>query len=67
MTPKTTFDSLAESSAVVGRALHVYQDEGGMIVIRGRMAPEVGAVLVRRWTRLARRCLSGRARRPATP
>src|SRR6059036_2095431 len=29
------------------RALHVYQDEDGMIVIRGRLAPEVGAVLVR--------------------
>src|SRR5216683_4654783 len=47
MTPKTTFDNLAESSAVAGRALHVYQDEDGMIVIRGRLAPEVGAVLVR--------------------
>src|SRR5712692_618095 len=30
-----------------GRALHVYQDEDGMVVIRGRLAPEVGAVLVR--------------------
>src|SRR5881409_845420 len=29
------------------RALHVYQDEDGMVVIRGRLAPEVGAVLVR--------------------
>ena len=28
------------------RALHVYQDEDGMMVIRGRLAPEVGAVLV---------------------
>jgi 5-methylcytosine-specific restriction endonuclease McrA len=28
------------------RALHVYQDEDGMVVIRGRLAPEVGAVLV---------------------
>src|SRR5467141_1128469 len=27
------------------RALHVYQDEDGMVVIRGRLAPEVGAVL----------------------
>ncbi len=28
------------------RALHVYQDEDGMVVVRGRLAPEVGAVLV---------------------
>jgi 5-methylcytosine-specific restriction endonuclease McrA len=30
----------------VSRALHVYQDEDGMVTIRGRLAPEVGAVLV---------------------
>jgi 5-methylcytosine-specific restriction endonuclease McrA len=29
-----------------GRALRVYQDEDGMVIIRGRLAPEVGAVLV---------------------
>ncbi len=29
-----------------GRALQVYQDEDGMVVIRGRLEPEVGAVLV---------------------
>jgi len=28
------------------RALHVYQDEDGMMVVRGRLAPEVGALLV---------------------
>jgi hypothetical protein len=28
------------------RALHVYQDEDGMAVIRGRLEPEVGAVLI---------------------
>src|SRR5260370_26985556 len=28
------------------RALHVYQDEDGMVVIRGRLAPEGGAVLI---------------------
>jgi hypothetical protein len=27
------------------RALHVHEDEDGMLVIRGRLAPEVGAVL----------------------
>src|SRR6266852_6607609 len=30
-----------------GRALQVYQDEGGMVIVRGRLEPEVGAVLVR--------------------
>src|SRR2546430_1286323 len=28
------------------RALHVYQDEDGIVILRGRLAPEVGAVLV---------------------
>ena len=28
------------------RALHVYQDEDGMVVVRGRLTPEAGAVLV---------------------
>jgi 5-methylcytosine-specific restriction endonuclease McrA len=28
------------------RALHVYQDDDGMVVIRGRLAPEVGAVVM---------------------
>jgi len=32
------------------RALHVYQDEDGMVVIRGRLAPEVGAVLIQALT-----------------
>src|SRR5216117_2166180 len=32
------------------RALHVYQDEDGMVVIRGRLAPEFGAVLVQALT-----------------
>jgi 5-methylcytosine-specific restriction endonuclease McrA len=30
-----------------GRALHVYQAEDGMVVVRGRLAPEVGALLLR--------------------
>jgi hypothetical protein len=28
----------------------VYQDEDGMVVIRGRLAPEVGAVLIQALT-----------------
>ena len=31
----------------VGRALHVYQDEDGTVKIRGRLAPEVGAALLK--------------------
>src|SRR2546429_8947499 len=31
----------------VHRALHVFQDEDGMVVVRGRLAPEVGAVLIK--------------------
>jgi hypothetical protein len=30
-----------------GRALQVYPDEDGMVVLRGRLAPEVGALLLR--------------------
>lgn len=32
------------------RALHVYQDEDGMVVVRGRLAPEIGAVLMQALT-----------------
>ena len=39
------------------RALHVYQDEDGMVLIRGRLVPEVGAVLVQALT-AARETLS---------
>jgi hypothetical protein len=34
----------------MSRALHVYQDEDGMVVVRGRLPPEVGAVLVQALT-----------------
>src|SRR6267143_5318356 len=43
-------DRLAEAKETAqrhhSRALRVYQDEDGMVVVRGRLAPEVGAVLV---------------------
>jgi len=43
-------DRLAETRETArrhrSRALHVYQDEDGMMVVRGRLAPEVGALLV---------------------
>ncbi|HET6366139.1 MAG TPA: DUF222 domain-containing protein [Pseudomonadales bacterium] len=44
-------DQLAEAREAArqhaGRALHVYQDEDGTVVLRGRLAPEVGALLLR--------------------
>ena len=49
-------DRLAEAREAArqhaGRALHVYQDEDGTVVLRGRLTPEVGALLLRP----ARRC-----------
>src|SRR6266404_5914676 len=43
-------DRLAEAQETArrhrSRAEHVYQDEDGMVVFRGRLAPEVGAVLI---------------------
>src|SRR5438445_4188972 len=47
-------DRLAEAQATArrhkSRALHVYQDEDGMVVFRGRLAPEVGAVVIQALT-----------------
>ncbi len=43
-------DALAEARETTqrhkSRALHVYQDEDGMVVIRGRLTPEAGAVFM---------------------
>jgi hypothetical protein len=43
-------DQLAEARETErrqkSRGLHVYQDEDGMVVIRGRLTPEAGAVLI---------------------
>jgi hypothetical protein len=43
------------------RALHVYQDEDGTVAVRGRLAPEVGALLVKALA-AAREALYQRAR-----
>src|SRR5438876_9933897 len=47
-------DRLAEAKETArrhtSRALHVYQDEDGMMIVRGRLAPEVGALLLRALT-----------------
>jgi len=46
------------------RALHVYQDEDGSVRIRGRLAPEVGAVLLKALA-AAREALSQQQRQTA--
>jgi 5-methylcytosine-specific restriction endonuclease McrA len=46
------------------RALHVYQDEDGMVVLRGRLEPEVGALLIQAIA-AARETLYQRARAEA--
>ena len=46
-----------------GRSLHVYQDEDGSVRIRGRLAPEVGALLVKALD-AAREILYQRRREP---
>jgi 5-methylcytosine-specific restriction endonuclease McrA len=48
------------------RALHVYQDEDGMVIVRGRLEPEAGAVLMQALA-AARETLSQRARRESAP
>jgi len=48
-----------------GRALHVHPDEDGMVVVRGRLEPEVGALLVQALA-AAREALYQRVRREQT-
>ncbi len=48
------------------RALHVYQDDDGTVVVRGRLAPEVGALLLRALT-AARERLYQQGRGVAAP
>jgi 5-methylcytosine-specific restriction endonuclease McrA len=48
------------------RALHVYQDEDGMVVVRGRLEPEVGALLLQALS-AARETLYQQARRQEAP
>ena len=43
------------------RALHVYQDEDGMVVVRGRLAPEVGGAVLVQALAAAREALYQRA------
>ncbi len=40
-------EAYEEQRRHTSRALHVYQDEDGMVVVRGRLTPEAGAVLMR--------------------
>ena len=48
------------------RALHVYPDEDGMVVLRGRLTPEVGALLLQALD-AARETLYQRGRRQGPP
>jgi hypothetical protein len=58
-------DALAEAREATerhkSRALHVYSDEDGMVVVRGRLTPEEGAVLMQALA-AAREALYQRAR-----
>ena len=58
-------DALAEARETTrrhkSRALHVYQDDDGMVVVRGRLTPEEGAVLMQALA-AARETLYQRAR-----
>ena len=58
-------DALAEARETTqrhkSRALHVYQDEDGMVVVRGRLTPEAGALLMQALA-AARETLYQRAR-----
>ena len=39
-------EAMESAKRHAGRGLRVYQDEDGMMIVRGRLAPEVGALLV---------------------
>jgi hypothetical protein len=54
-------ETMESAKRHAGRALHLYQDEDGMVVIRGRLEPEVGAV-VRQALDAAHEALYQRAR-----
>jgi len=69
-------DRLAEARETArrhaSRALHLHQDEDGMVVLRGRLEPEVGALLMQalaaaRETLYQRARGEGTAPRPADP
>src|SRR5262249_43067277 len=50
-----------------GRAFHVYQDEDGMWLLRGRLAPEVGALLTQALTAARERLYEQRPKVTAPP
>ncbi|MGH7305451.1 MAG: DUF222 domain-containing protein, partial [Candidatus Rokuibacteriota bacterium] len=57
-------EALEAARQHTSRSLHVYHDEDGSVRIRGRLAPEVGALLVKA-LEAARETLSQRRREPA--
>jgi hypothetical protein len=54
-------EAMESAKRHAGRGLHMYQDEDGMVVVRGRLASEVGAMLIRALA-AARETLCKRAR-----
>src|SRR5437016_6847778 len=54
-------EAMERAKRHAGRGLHVYQDEDGMVVVRGRLESEVGAILIRALA-AARETLGKRAR-----
>jgi len=54
-------EAMESAKRHAGRGLHVYQDEDGMVVVRGRLESEVGAMLMRALA-AARETLCKRAR-----
>jgi len=50
-----------------GRALHVYQDEDGMVTVRGRLEPEAGALLMQALAAARERLYRQRAVREEVP
>jgi hypothetical protein len=59
-------EAQASTRQHTGRALHVFHDDDGMVVIRGRVSPEVGALLLRA-LEAARETLYQRSRAEARP
>src|SRR5437899_2511137 len=57
-------EAAEDSRRHASRALHVYQGDDGMVVLRGRLAPEVGAMLMQALA-AAREALYQRARTQA--
>jgi hypothetical protein len=63
-------DRLAEAREAkrrhISRALHVYQDDDGMVIVRGRLEPEVGALFMQALAAARETALPASTRRRVT-